>query len=265
MTVSIHPTALVAKEASLGENVFVGPFCIVGPQVKLGNDCKLLSHVIIEGNTTIGSNNTFYQFCSIGSSPQDNSYKGEDTKVIIGDNNTFRESVTVHRATTKEEYKTVIGSNGLFMAYAHIAHDCRIGDKVTLVNSCNLAGHVKLGDRVIIGGSSSISQFVTLGRGAYIGGASALDRDIPPFCTAYGNRIKLKGINIIGMRRQGYERNIISEVVEFYRSMESSAFSPRSFVDNKETMNIYQDNPVVKEMASFISSSEVGIAPFMNS
>jgi UDP-N-acetylglucosamine acyltransferase len=265
MTVSIHPTSIVSKEARLGENVEIGPFCIVGPQVTLGNDCKLFSHVILEGNTTIGKNNKFFQFCSIGAAPQDNSYKGEDTKVIIGDNNTFRESVTVHRATTKEDYKTIIGSNSLFMAYTHIAHDCIIGDKVTFVNSCNLAGHVHIGDRVIIGGSSCISQFVTLGRGAYIGGASALDKDIPPFCTALGNRIKLKGINIIGMRRQGFERNIITEVIEFYRSMESSPYSARTFVERPEIMDVYKDNPIVKEMADFIYKSEVGIAPFMNS
>lgn len=148
------------------------------------------------------------------------------------------------------------------MAYVHAGHDVVIGNNCTFANSTNFAGHVKIGDRVIIGGGTQISQFVTLGRGAYIGGASAIDRDIPVFCTAMGNRVYLKGINIIGMRRQGYSKQEISEVVDFYRSMEASALSPRAFVDHADLMAEYKDNRVVQEMVEQIKKTEIGIAPF---
>jgi UDP-N-acetylglucosamine acyltransferase len=157
----------------------------------------------------------------------------------------------------------VIGSNSLFMAYCHIAHDCTLGSNLTFANSVNLAGHVNIGDRVIIGGNTGISQFVTLGRGAYIGGGSGIDRDIPHFCTAFGNRIRLKGINIIGLKRQGHAKEAVSEVVDFYRTMEASALAPRAFVSHPELMEEYKNNVVIQEIATFIKKSEIGIAPFM--
>lgn len=258
----IHPSSIIDPNAKIGKDVKIGPFCIVGPNVEIGDGCVLHSHVVIDGHTTIGQNNQFFHFCSIGAAPQDNSYKGEPTKTVIGDGNTFREGVTVHRATTKENYVTKIGDNNLLMAYVHIAHDDVIGNKCTLVNSCNLAGHVKIGDRVIIGGSTSIAQFVTLGRGAYIGGASGIDKDIPPFCTAYGNRVKIRGINIIGMRRQGYDRQTISEVVDFLRNMEASGLNPRSFIDHEEHMAEFKHNSIVQEMVEHIKTTEIGIATF---
>lgn len=263
MTQKIHPTAFVHEGAKLGENVEVGAYSVIGPNVEVGNNTKIYSHVLIEGHTTIGENNKFFQFCSIGAEPQDLSYKGEPTKTVIGDNNVFREYVSVHRGTLKDNQITKIGSNCLLMAKAHVGHDAIVGNNVILVNSCNLAGHVKIGDRSILGGGTNISQFVTLGRGSYIGGASAIDRDIPAFCTAYGNRVKLKGINIIGLRRQGYDKAVISEFVDFYRTMESSALSPRAFVDHEELMEEYKGNELVTEMREFIRKSEIGIAPFV--
>ncbi|EQC48941.1 acyl-[acyl-carrier-protein]-UDP-N-acetylglucosamine O-acyltransferase [Bacteriovorax sp. BSW11_IV] len=263
MTQKIHPTAFVHEGAKLGENVEVGAYSVIGPNVEVGNNTKIYSHVLIEGHTTIGENNKFFQFCSIGAEPQDLSYKGEPTKTVIGDNNVFREYVSVHRGTLKDNQITKIGSNCLLMAKAHVGHDAIVGNNVILVNSCNLAGHVKIGDRSILGGGTNISQFVTLGRGSYIGGASAIDRDIPDFCTAYGNRVKLKGINIIGLRRQGYDKAVISEFVDFYRTMESSALSPRAFVDHEELMEEYKGNELVTEMREFIRKSEIGIAPFV--
>jgi UDP-N-acetylglucosamine acyltransferase len=263
MSADIHPMASVHPEAQLSSGVKVGPFCVVGPNVKIGEGTTLLSHVVLEGHTTVGKNNSFHQFCSIGAAPQDSSYKGEPTETIIGDGNVFREYVSVHRGTTKQDQKTVIGNNSLYMAACHIAHDCVIGDNVTFANSVMLAGHVNIGSRVIIGGSTAISQFVSLGRGSYIGGGSAIDRDIPTFCTAYGNRVRLKGINIIGLKRQGNDKQIISEVVDFYRTMESSALAPRAFVSHPELMVEFIANPVVKEISDFIKKSEIGIAPFM--
>ena len=265
MSVKIHPTAIISDGATFDENVSVGPYSIIGPNVKIGSGTIVKSHVVIEGDVEIGKNNTFFQVCSIGAPPQDTSYKNEPTKVKIGDNNTFRESCTVHRATTKENMMTIVGSGGLFMAYSHIAHDCVVGDGCIVVNSVNLAGHVKLGNRVILGGGTNVSQFVTIGTAGYLGGASAVDRDIPPYCTAIGNRVRLKGINIIGLRRMGHDRQVISEVVEFYRSMESSAFSPKSFIDNDKCMKDYKKNPVVMEIVESINVSKVGIAPFFMS
>lgn len=261
--VKIHPTAIISEEAKIGSNVEIGAYSIVGPNVVVGDDCKISSHVILEGHLSIGRNNSFYQFCSIGAPPQDMTYKGEPTRVEIGDNNTFREYVSIHRGTLKEQGLTKVGSNCLMMAYVHVGHDVMIGNNCTIANSVNFAGHVKIGDRVIIGGGTQVSQFVSMGRGAYLGGASGVDRDIPAFCTAYGNRVKLKGINIIGLRRQGYSKQVISEVVDFYRTMEASILSARSFVDHPEFMQDYKDNEIIQEITEHIRTSEVGIAPFV--
>lgn len=259
---TIHPSSIVDTNAKLHESVKIGPFCIVGPNVEIGANTILHSHVVLDGHTIIGEGNQFFQGCSIGAPPQDTSYKGEPTRTVIGNNNTFREYVSIHRGTLKENLVTTIGNNCLFMAYVHAGHDVVVGNNCVIANSTNFAGHVKIGDRVIIGGGTQISQFVTLGRGAYIGGASAIDRDIPVFCTAMGNRVYLKGINIIGMRRQGYTKQEISEVVDFYRTMESSALSPRAFVDHTELMAEFKDNRVVQEMVEQIKITEIGIAPF---
>lgn len=261
--VEIHPTAIVAPGAKLAAGVKIGPYSIIGENVELGENCIVKNHVTIEGHTKIGKNNQFFQYASIGAPPQDLTYKGEPTEVIIGDNNVFRECMTVHRGTLKQDKKTVIGNDSLFMAYVHIGHDVVIEDKVVIVNSVNLAGHVHIGTRCIIGGATNVSQFCTLGRGSYIGGATAIDRDIPPFCTAYGNRVKLKGINIVGLRRHGYSKQEISEVVDFYRTMESSAFSPRAFVEHDETMKEYNNNKIIAELVEFIKKTEIGIAPFL--
>ncbi len=259
----ISPLASVHPEAKIAKNVHIGPFCLIGPNVEIDEGTSLTSHVVIEGHTKVGKNNKFLQFCSIGATPQDTSYKGEPTQTIIGDGNVFREYVSVHRATLKQDQKTIIGNNSFLMAYVHIAHDCTIGNNVTFANAVMCAGHVNVGDRVIIGGNTGISQFVSLGKGSYIGGGSAIDRDVPNFCTAYGNRIRLKGINIIGLKRQGFSKQDISEVVDFYRTMESSALAARTFIDHPELMIEFKNNAIVTEIASFIRKSEIGIAPFM--
>ena len=259
---SIHLSSIVDPNAKLHDSVKVGPFCIVGPNVEIGANTILHSHVVVDGHTTIGEGNQFFQGCSIGAPPQDLSYKGEPTRTVIGNNNVFREYVSIHRGTLKENSITSIGNNCLFMAYVHAGHDVGVGNNVIVANSSNFAGHVKIGDRVIIGGGTNISQFVSLGRGAYIGGATAIDRDIPLFCTAMGNRAYLKGINIIGLRRQGYSKQEISEVVDFYRTMEASALSPRAFIEHDELMTEFKDNRLVIEMAEQIRKSEIGIAPF---
>ncbi|MCO4792754.1 MAG: acyl-ACP--UDP-N-acetylglucosamine O-acyltransferase [Bacteriovoracaceae bacterium] len=259
----IHSTAIVDPNAKIADDVIIGPYSMIGPNVELGSKCVIKNHVTIEGHTTIGSNNQIFQYCSIGAPPQDLTYKNEPTRVEIGNDNIFREFCSIHRGTLKENELTAIGNNVLFMAYVHVGHDVVIGSNVIVANSTNFAGHVKVGDKVVIGGGTNISQYVTLGRGSYIGGASAIDRDIPLFCTAYGNRARLKGINIIGLRRNGYSKQIITEVVDFYRTMEASALSPRSFIEHEEHMAEFQENEIIQEMANGIRSSEVGLAPFV--
>jgi UDP-N-acetylglucosamine acyltransferase len=259
---NFHPTAIIYPGSEIDSEVKIGPFSIIGPYVKIGKGSVLHSHVNIEGHTTIGENNQFFPFCSIGGPPQDLSYKGEPTKVEIGNNNIFREYVSINRGTLKENQLTKIGNNILLMSYVHLGHDVCMGDFCVIANSVNIAGHVKIGERCIIGGGTNIGQFVTLGKGAYIGGGSAIDKDVPLFCTAVGNRVRLKGINIIGLRRQGFGKNIISEVVDFFRQMEASALSPRTFITRIEVIEEFKDNEIIKEMIASIEKSEIGIAPF---
>ena len=259
----IHPTVIIHDGAEIADDVQIGPYCVVGPNVRIGKGTVVHDHVTMSGKLTIGDNNEFFSHSSIGAPPQDLKYKGEDTEVIIGNGNTFREFVSIHRGTKKDKEVTSIGDENFMMAYVHVGHDVTIGSNCVVANSTNFAGHVNVGSRVIIGGGTNISQFVSLGEGAYIGGATAIDRDIPIFCTAYGNRVKLKGINIIGMRRQGYPKQVITEVVDFYRLMEASALSPRSFIEHDEQTGEYQHNKVVQQMIEDIRKSEVGIAPFI--
>ena len=264
MTTTIHPTAIVHKSAEIAEGVEIGPYSIIGPKVKIGDSCKIHSHVLMEGRLTIGKNNQFFSFASVGGPPQDLSYQGEDTQTEIGDGNTFREYVSVHRGTAKSSRLTRIGSHNFLMAYVHVGHDVALGNHCIIANSVNLAGHVKVGDRAIMGGGIQVSQFVSLGKGAYIGGDTAIDRDIPPYCTAMGNRVKLKGINIVGLRRNGHRREVIMEVVDFYRTMEASALSPRTFIEHEELMKDFEKNRVIGEIVEFVRESEIGIAPFIS-
>ncbi len=261
---TIHETAVIYPGAELASDVTVGPYSIIGSNVKIGAGTQIGAHVVINGHTTIGESNQFFQFCSIGEAPQDLSYKGEPTQVIIGNNNIFREYNSVHRGTLKDNGVTTIGNNNMFMAYVHFAHDVVIGDKCIVANSSNFAGHVKMGNGVIMGGACNISQYVSLGRNSYIGGASAVDKDIPNFCTAYGNRIRLKGINIVGLKRSGASKQDITEVVDFYRVMEASALSPRAFVDHEEMISEYKNNAIIQGIVDFIKKSEVGLPPFMS-
>lgn len=260
----IHPNAIVHENAVIGDDVEVGPFSIIGEHAKIANGNKIGSNVIIDGHIELDENNQVFSYVLLGGRPQDLTYKDEPTKVIIGKSNIFREYVSVHRGTMKDKKVTTIGDESLLMSYVHLGHDVTFGSKCIIANSTNFAGHVNIGDNVIIGGGCNISQFVTLGRGSYIGGASALDKDVPSFCTAYGNRVKLKGVNIIGMRRQGFSKQVISDVVDFFRLMEASPLSPRAFIGQEEIISEYKDNEIIEDMLGQIRDSEVGIAPFMS-
>ena len=198
-----HPTAIVHPLAKIGERVKIGPYSVIGEDVVMLDDCVVGNNVLIEGHTTIGRNNVFHHGASIGSPPQDLKYEGQATRVDIGDDNTFREFVTVHRGTG-DTGKTTIGSRCFLMAYAHVAHDCVLGDEVIIANAVNMGGHVHVEDYASIGGVSAVHQFVSIGQHAFIGGGSRLTRDIPPFVMAAGNPCRVYGVNSVGLERRGF-------------------------------------------------------------
>jgi UDP-N-acetylglucosamine acyltransferase len=218
MSTLIHPTAIVDSKAELGPGVCIGPYCLVGPDVVLGENTALFSHAVVTGSTTMGVGNRVFPFSSIGQEPQDLKYHGEDSEVIIGDNNTFRENVTVNSGTEGGGMVTRIGSNNMLMAYAHVAHDCLLGNGIVLANCATLAGHVDVADNAIIGGLSAVQQFVRIGQLAMIGGMSGVTKDVPPFClVAGGYRAGLSGLNVIGLKRRGYKLEQIGRLKEVYR------------------------------------------------
>jgi UDP-N-acetylglucosamine acyltransferase len=220
MSTSIHPTAIVDSKAELGSAVSIGPYCLIGPDVVMGENTELLSHAVVTGRTTMGSGNRVFPFSSIGQDPQDLKYHGEDSEVIIGDNNTFRENVTVNSGTEGGGMVTRIGNNNMLMAYTHVAHDCILGNSIVLANCSTLAGHVEVADSAIIGGLSAVQQFVRIGQLAMIGGMSGVTKDVPPFClVAGGYRVGLSGLNVIGLKRQGYKLEQINHLKEVYRAL----------------------------------------------
>lgn len=213
----IHPSAVVSPRAELSQGVKIGPFSSIGDHVTIGADTIVGAHVVIEGVTRIGERNRIYQFSSIGSAPQDLAYKGEPTELVIGNDNVIREYVTVNRATTKEDGKTVIGNNNYIMAYAHIAHDCILGDRVIMSNVATLGGHIHIGNGAIIGGLVAVHQFVRIGDFAFLGAKSGVDRDVPPFMMTAGPRAKLYGVNRKGLSRMGMSREKIDGLKNAYR------------------------------------------------
>jgi UDP-N-acetylglucosamine acyltransferase len=225
----IHPTAIVAPGARLAEDVVVGPYCIVGEHVRLAAGVALRAHVVVEGRTDIGEGTRIFPFACIGLEPQDLKYRGEDSALIIGRNNTIREYVTMNPGTTGGGMTTRIGSDGLFMVGAHIAHDCQIGDHVVMANNATLAGHVVIGDYAVLGGLSAVHQFVRIGRHAMIGGMSGVERDVIPFGQVMGDRARLCGLNIVGMQRRGYSREDIQGLRAAYQFLfsEGGTFSDR--------------------------------------
>lgn len=219
---SIHATAVVDKKAKIGKGVEIGPYSVVGSGVTLGPKVRLHSHVVVTGNTTIGEATEIFPFASIGHQPQDKKYKGEPNSLLIGSHNTIREHVTMNPGTEGGGGITRVGSHGLFMVGAHVAHDCTIGDHVILANNATLAGHCSVGDHAILGGLSAVHQFVRIGLHAFIGGASAIENDVIPFGMAIGNRASLAGLNIVGLKRSNFSREQIHELRKAYRQLFSN-------------------------------------------
>lgn len=216
---SIHKTAVVDPQAELDSSVSVGPYAVIEKGVKIDADTRVEPHAVISGPTTIGKRNLIGSFATVGGAPQDLSYKGEHTELIIGDDNQIREYASIHRGTPHGKKKTVIGNSNLLMAYTHIAHDCHLGDHVILANVATLAGHVEVGDRASIGGLVAIHQFCRIGALSYIGGVSGIGLDVPPYVIIAGtrNRTRISGINKIGLKRNGFSRDTIIKLDNAFR------------------------------------------------
>ncbi len=226
----IHPTAIVAPEAELGDHNEIGPHCVVGPEVTMGNGNVLRSHLLIEGKAILGNENQCFQFSSLGTEPQDLKYHQEDTLLEVGDNNVFRENVSVHRGTANGGGKTLIGNHNLFMGYVHVAHDCHIGNYNILANYTGLSGHVVLDNYVTLGGQNGVIQFVRIGSYCYFGAGTMVDKHIAPYTTGYGNRITIKSVNVVGLQRRGFSREAINAIRDAHRMLYRSGMNTEEAV-----------------------------------
>lgn len=254
MAISVHPSAVVEPGARLSDGVTVGPFCLVGPDVELGEGVTLLSHVVVTGRTSIGPRTRIFPFASIGHIPQDRKYQGEESSLVIGADNQIREYVTMNPGTEGGGMVTRIGDGCLFMACAHVAHDCQVGNGVVMVNSSGLAGHVVVGDHAIIGGLSAVHQYVRIGPHAMIGGMTGIEQDVIPFGLAMGDRGHLAGLNLIGLKRRGFERDEIHVLRNVFKML---------FLDDDGEMSqriqsvrvTYGTYPSVHQLLDFIDSN----------
>jgi UDP-N-acetylglucosamine acyltransferase len=252
----IHPTAIIHQHAEIGENTVVGPYCIIGKDVKLGDNNILYSNVIIDGDTIIGSGNKFYHSAVIGTDCQDLKYKGEPTKLIIGNNNTFREFSTVNKSATMEE-PTQVGNNCLLMAYTHIAHNCILSNNIIMANAVNLAGHIHIHDHVIIGGLTAITQFIKIGTHAFVGGASGVKKDIPPYTRGIGFPYKVSGLNIVGLQRKGFTSEQIKSIKDVYKIFYRSNLNVSQALKKVEELQDLSEEQ--QTFIEFIRNSDNGI------
>lgn len=249
----IHKTAIINSKAKISTNVEIGPYATIGPNVEIGENTLIQSHVNITGNTTIGKGNKLYSFASIGSDPQDLKYKGEETTLIIGDNNTIREHVTINTGTVQGGGVTKIGNNNLIMIGAHIAHDCIIGNNIVMANNTAIAGHAEIEDFVIIGAKCGVQQFTRIGKRAMIGGMTGVLRDVIPYGLSTGNRNYLNGINVVGLRRDKVSNKDILGLTDAYKEI----FKTEVLSENLKNLNgKYTDNPLVKDVLDFINKDK---------
>lgn len=248
--VSIHPTAIVEVGAQLGTGVEIGPWCHVGAAVTLGDGARLVSHVVVDGDTQIGDGALLYPFCTVGLAPQDLKYRNEPTRCEIGARTQIREHCTIHRGTVTGSGVTRVGADCLLMAVVHVAHDCEIGDGVVIANNVVMGGHVSIGAGAVIGGAAALHQFVRIGRGAMVGGVSGVEADVIPFGSVIGNRARLSGLNVIGLRRRGVDRAGLHRLRAAVRLLFGSegVFSTRLTA----ARNTYGDDPMVAEVLAFI-------------
>ena len=249
----IHQSTIIDPKAIISNNVKIGAYSVIGPGVVIGDNTEIQSHVSIVGHTKIGSNNKIYPFASIGNDPQDMKYKGEKTSLTIGDNNTIREYVTINPGTVQGGGTTSIGNDNLLMIGAHIAHDCRLGNKIVIANNAAIAGHAIIDDYVILGGNCGVHQFTRIGKMAMIGGMTGVSRDIIPYGLSTGNRNVLNGINIVGLRRINTPNKDIICLTDAYKDM----FKTEKLSENLKNLNIeFKQNELVNEVIEFINKDK---------
>jgi UDP-N-acetylglucosamine acyltransferase len=246
----IHPSAVVAPEAHVAATASVGPYCVVGPRVTLAERVRLISHVVVDGITSVGEGTTIYPFASIGHRPQDLKYKGEPSRLEIGRNNQIREHVTMNPGTEGGGMVTRVGDHCLFMASAHVAHDCILADHVIMANNATLAGHVHLGEYAFLGGLSAVHQFVRIGKHVMVGGMTGVENDVIPYATVMGNRAHLSGLNLVGLKRRGFSREVIHALRNAYRLL----FAPEGTMVERldEVATQFEDVAPVMEIVDFI-------------
>lgn len=253
----IHPTAIISPDAQLGEGVEIGPYVVIGSDVKIGKNTVIGPHAVIEDFTHIGESCHIFQFCSIGALPQDLKFSGEKTRVVIGNFNTIREFVTIHRSTTADIGVTIIGNHNLLMAYCHVAHNCKLGDRIVMANAATLAGHVHVEDNAIIGGLTGVHQFSSIGAHCIIGGASAVVKDVPPYTMASGNHAKLFGLNLVGLKRRNFSEKTIKAIKDAYRIIFRSDLLLEAAL--KKAQDEVEDCPEVRHFIKFIQESKRGV------
>ncbi len=249
----IHNTAIIDRRAKISSNVNIGPYSIIGPDVEIEENTIIHSHVNLEGNTKIGKNNQIFPFSSIGTPPQDLKYKGEKNKLIIGDNNRFREYVNINPGTEKGGGLTRIGDNNLFMVYCHVAHDCNISNNIVLANNVQVGGHVIIEKNAVVGGSCAIHQFSRIGESAMIGGMTGVLSDVIPFGLSMGNRNNLMGLNLIGLRRS----KVSNENIKKIQTMYEIVFKSKNFRENIDSLDLnLKNNEFIKKIVNFINSDK---------
>jgi len=253
---SIHPTALIDPGANIADDVEIGAYSIVGPLVTIGPGCWVGPHVVLTGRTTIGKNNRIFQFASLGEEPQDKKYGGEDTELIIGDNNYIRELCTFNRGSAQGGGKTIIGNNAWIMACVHIAHDCILGDNIIMANNASLAGHVTVGDYAILSGYALIHQFCSVGEHSFTSFASHVNQSIPPYVTVSGEKAKARGINREGLKRRGYTSDQIQQIRRAYRLLYRSELPLDEARQQIESMAAEHDE--IKPWVEFLNTTEKG-------
>lgn len=249
---SIHPTAIVAHGAELGAGVEIGPFCTVGPNVVIEAGAKLISHVVVEGHTRIGEDAQLFPFCTVGLAPQDMKYRNEPTRCEIGARTLVREHCTIHRGTATGVGVTRVGHDCMLMAVVHVAHDCQLGNNVIVANNAVMGGHVSIGDHAVVGGAAAIHQFVRIGRAAMIGGVSGVEGDVIPFGSVIGNRARLAALNVVGLRRRGFDKEAIQRLHIAFKALYSKqgVFSQRLAATRQK----FGTDPLVAEVLAFIDA-----------
>jgi len=253
-----HNSSIIHPSAEIDDDVSIGPFCVIGKNVKIKSGTKLLSHVVLKGPTTIAENNIFYQFCTIGEDTPDKKFKGEETTLEVGKGNIFREGVTVHRGTVQDKGTTIIGNENLFMAYAHVAHDCIVGDGNVFANNAGIAGHVTVGSHTTIGALTTIHQFCQMGDYSFAGMNSSINMDVPAFIKVASNPARVVGLNSVGMERGGIDQEIISILKKAYKIVYRQELNLKEAIKKIEALNSEE----IKEVQNFVSSlksSERGI------